>query len=134
MIVVDTSAIMAILLQEPAGRACVDALASDPRILISAGTLTEACMVAHGRKQTDRLEALRNALRLEVVPIDAERAKRTAEAHARWGRGDHAAKLNFGDCFAYELANSLNCPLLFVGNDFSQTDVRSAIDGTAPRG
>jgi ribonuclease VapC len=81
-----------------------------------------------------RLEALRKALRLDVIPVDAERAKRSAEAHARWGRGNHAAKLTFGDCFAYELATSFDCPLLFVGNDFAQTNVRSAIDWTAPSG
>ncbi len=81
MIVLDTSAIMAILLQEPAGRPCIDALASDPHILISAGTLAEAYLVAQGRKQTERLELLRSSLGLDVIPVDAERAKRTAEAH-----------------------------------------------------
>ena len=119
---------MAILLQEPAGRRCAEVLTQDPQILISAGTLTEALMVAQGRQHADRLEALRKALSLEVIPVDAERAKRTAAAHARWGRGNHPAKLNFGDCFAYELATSFACPLLFVGNDFWQTDVRRAID------
>ena len=134
MIVLDTSAIMAILLQEPSGRPCIDALTRDPHILISAGTLTEAYVVAKGRKQTVRFEALRKALSLDVVPVDAERARRAAEAHATWGRGNHPAKLNFGDCFAYELATSSDCPLLFVGNDFVQTNVRSAIDWTAPSG
>ena len=127
MIVLDTSAIMAILLRERGGGPCIDALTSDAHILISAGTLTEAYIVAQGRKQTIRLEALRQALSLDVIPVDAERAKRAAEAHARWGRGNHPAKLNFGDCFAYELATSLSCPLLFIGDDFTQTDVRSAI-------
>jgi len=134
VIVLDTSAIMAILLQEPAGRPCIDALTSDPHILISAGTLAEAYLVAQGRKQTERLEVLRSSLGLNIIPVDAERAKRTAEAHASWGRGNHPAKLNFGDCFAYELSISLDCPLLFVGNDFSQTDVKAAIDWTAITG
>jgi ribonuclease VapC len=133
VIVLDTSAIMAILLQESAGHACIDALASDPRILISAGTLAETYIVAQGRNKLAQLETLRSALSLDVIPLDAERAKRAADAHARWGRGNHVATLNFGDCFAYELATSCDCPLLFVGDDFRQTDVRCAIDGPAPR-
>jgi ribonuclease VapC len=127
VIVVDTSAIMAILLKEPAGQACIDVL-SDDDILISAGTLTETYLVVAARNQRPRFERLRRAVSLTVVPVDEDRAQRAANAHARWGKGHHPAKLNFGDCFAYELAMSFDCALLFVGNDFGQTDVRRAID------
>ena len=63
----------------------------------------------------------------EIVPVTESSAKRAAAAYARWGKGFHRAKLNFGDCFAYELAIDNACPLLFVGDDFSQTDVVSAL-------
>lgn len=131
MIVLDTSAIMAILLQEAVGHACIDALATEPDVVISAGTLAEAHIVAQGRNQLTRLETLLDILHPDVIPLDAERARRAANAHAQWGRGNHAAKLNFRDCFAYELAIACDCPLLFVGDDFRKTDVRCAIGGPA---
>jgi ribonuclease VapC len=70
------------------------------------------------------------ALGFEVVPVTEASARRIAAAHAQWGTVVHPAGLNFGDCFAYELARERDCPLLFVGADFSKTDVQSAL--TAP--
>jgi ribonuclease VapC len=64
---------------------------------------------------------------LEVVPVDAEAAAAIGRGYARYGKGLHAASLNFGDGFAYALARERNCPLLFIGNDFSLTDVARAL-------
>lgn len=65
-------------------------------------------------------------LKLEVVDVTDERSRLVAEAYRRWGKGFHPAALNFGDCFAYALAAERGWPLLFVGNDFARTDIRSA--------
>ena len=132
MIAVDTSALMAILLDEPEAVNCADALASNHPVLVSAATVAEALIVAQGRDARPRMEILIDGLGLEIVPLDPAAARRAADAYTRWGRGFHAAALNFGDCFAYELANSAQCPLLFVGGDFARTDVRSALLGDAP--
>lgn len=64
---------------------------------------------------------------VEVVPVTAATAARVAEAYARWGKGRHPAGLNLGDCFAYALAREAGCPLLYVGQDFAQTDLPAAI-------
>ena len=64
---------------------------------------------------------------LEIVPLDPAAARRVADAYAQWGRGFHAAALNFGDCFAYEFANGSQCPLLYVGVDFARTDVETVL-------
>jgi len=127
MIVVDTSALLEIVLDKPCALDCMQPLAQADRIQISAGTLTEALIVASRRNVGTELKNLVKALNLEVVPTTAESARRAAEAYEKWGKGVHPAKLNFGDCFAYELAMSQNCPLLYVGNDFAQTDVQSAL-------
>ena len=127
MIAVDTSAVMAILLDEPEAQDCADALASNHPVLISAATIAEALIVAQGRDARAQMETLLDGLGLEIVPLDPAAARRAADAYARWGRGFHAAALNFGDCFAYALADSAQCPLLFVGGDFARTDVRSAL-------
>jgi len=127
MMVVDTSALMAIAQDEPQARNCMQTLSHADRILISAGTLTELLILASRRKLGAVLHALLSELNLEVIPTTAESAYRAAEAYDKWGKGAHSAKLNFGDCFAYELAMSFQCPLLYVGNDFAQTDVRSAL-------
>jgi len=127
MIVVDTSALMAIAQDEPQARNCMQALSRAKRILISAGTLTELLILSSRRKLRAVLNALLLDLDLEVIPTTSDSAHRAAEAYEKWGKGVHPAKLNFGDCFAYELAINFQCPLLYVGNDFAQTDVQSAL-------
>ncbi|MFC0288792.1 type II toxin-antitoxin system VapC family toxin [Kaistia hirudinis] len=127
MIVVDTSALMAICLGEPEGPACMQALQSASSLLISAGTLSEAMIVADGRGQFDALEALLEGLGPSIIPVTAETALRVRAAYRRWGKGRHPASLNLGDCFAYALAAERGCPLLFIGNDFARTDIVSAI-------
>lgn len=126
MIVVDTSALMAVILDEPEAPACVEALDQADELVISAATVTEALIVASRRGLRDQMAALLARLGFTVVPVQEADARRAAEAHSRWGRGVHPAGLNFGDCFSYALANHRDCPLLYVGNDFAQTDVRGA--------
>ena len=127
MIAVDTSALMAILLKEPDADACGAALARESRLLISAGTLAEALIVAGHRNVSAEMAALVDALGFEIVTVTAAAARRVAEAYARWGKGAHPAALNFGDCFAYETAREHGCALLFLGEDFARTDVVAAL-------
>lgn len=127
MIVVDTSALIAILLDEDRAMACMDAIDQAPRVIISAGTLTETLIVASGRGLRDRMARMIEDLDLEVAPVTAAGAQRVAAAYDVFGRGRHRARLNFGDCFAYEAAKSRGWPLLFVGDDFTHTDLESAL-------
>jgi ribonuclease VapC len=127
LIVVDTSALMAILLAEPDAAACMAALESADRLLISAGTLAEALIVARRRRLGDLLDRLVAELGFEIAPVTPASARRVAAAYAKCGKGSHPAALNFGDCFAYELAQARACPLLWVGDDFARTDVTGVI-------
>jgi ribonuclease VapC len=127
VIVVDTSALMAIVMNEPPGRACKQALAAENQVFISAGTLAEALIVAARRGVRAELEALVDQLAVEVDSVSAASAARVADIHGRWGRGAGTAGLNFGDCFAYEAASARGCPLLYVGDDFAKTDITSAV-------
>lgn len=128
--IVDTSALIAILEEEPEAPALRRALALGGG-RISAPTLLEAAIVARGKAGpggTRRLDALVREARLEVVAFDEEQARAAADAHAVYGRGSgHPARLNLGDCFAYSLAYLTGEPLLFVGDDFARTDIRSAL-------
>lgn len=126
MIVVDTSALMAILLGEPESDRCIGVLEAHGDVAISAGTLAEALIVAGRRNVGAQMDALVEELGFEVTPVTAVAAAKVADAYARWGKGVHAAALNFGDCFAYALAQETGSPLLFVGDDFSRTDVTAA--------
>ena len=127
MIAVDTSALMAIVLGEPQGEACMAAIEEAEQLVISAGTVAEALIVAGRRNVGDEVGALIAGLGFEVVSVTAASARRIADAYGRWGKGIHRASLNYGDCFAYEVAIEHDCPLLYVGDDFGQTDVRSAL-------
>jgi ribonuclease VapC len=127
LIAVDTSALMAILLDEPRAAACMTALETADRLLISAGTVAEALIVAGRRNLAGEMAELIAGLDFEIVPLTGASAQRIAAAYDRWGKGVHPASLNFGDCFAYEAAAKQDCPLLYVGDDFSQTDIRPAI-------
>lgn len=126
MIVVDTSALMAILLNEPDAERCMAALESQTEVLISAGTLAEAMIVAGRRNIGGEMNGLIEGLGFEVVSVSGAGSARVAEAYARWGKGVHAASLNFGDCFAYALSQEHGRPLLFVGDDFAKTDIEAA--------
>ncbi len=123
MIVVDTSALMAVLLDEPAAEAIALVLAGDEALAISAGTLAEALLVAGARGRGPDMARLVEGLGIEVAPVTEACARRMADALARWGRGRHPAALNFGDGFAYALAAERGCPILCTGDDFAQTDL-----------
>ena len=127
MIAVDTSALMAILLREPKGEICTQALANADRVLISAGTAAEALIVANRRDVAEQMQSLLYLFDWEILDVTAASAQRVAAAYARWGKGVHPAGLNFGDCFAYDVAKAHDCPLLYVGDDFRKTDMVAAI-------
>ena len=127
MIAVDTSALMAILLDESEADACAQALATNDRIVISAATIAEALIVAQRRNLGAEMAKLIDGLGLEIASITLAAARRVADCYARWGKGVNPAGLNFGDCFAYEVAKSHDCPLLFVDEDFARTDVVSVL-------
>jgi ribonuclease VapC len=127
MIVVDTSAIMAIVLNELEADACIAALEAEDAVLISAGTVAEALIVSGRRNVGEEVASLIDGLGFEIVTVTPASARRIAEAYERWGRGVHPAALNFGDCFAYEVAKEHACRLLFVGDDFLETDLESVL-------
>ena len=127
MIVVDTSALMAIALDEPEAVACMAILEREPELTMSAGTAAECLIVAGQRGVGREMERLIDGLGIEIVAVTAAEARRIAAAYNRWGRGRHRAALNFGDCFAYALARGNSCPLLFVGNDFAKTDLPAVL-------
>ena len=127
MIAVDTSALMAIVLDEPEAPACIAAIESADEILISAGTLAEVRIVSTGRNVGSDMARFLDRFPLSVVPVTEATAQTIATTYQQWGRGFHRAALNFGDCFAYALAKERGCPLLYVGRDFAKTDVASVL-------
>jgi ribonuclease VapC len=127
MIAVDTSALMAIVLSEPEANACITVLEGEDDLLMSAGTMAEALIVSARRNVAEEMGRLIDGLGFEIVTVTPASARRIAQAYGRWGKGVHPAALNFGDCFAYEVAKEHGCRLLYVGDDFAQTDVESAL-------
>jgi ribonuclease VapC len=127
MIAVDTSALMAVVLNEAEADACIAVLETETEILISAGTVAEALIVSARRNVGDEVKSLIDGLGFDIVAVSPASARRIAEAYGRWGKGVNPAALNFGDCFAYELAMDHACGLLYVGGDFAKTDVRSVL-------
>jgi ribonuclease VapC len=96
-------------------------------LLVSAATLAEVLIMSRRRGVADRMAGLLSDLGLEVVSVTSVTAQAAAAAYDHWGKGVHAASLNFADCFAYALAIERDCPLLFIGDDFARTDVRPAL-------
>lgn len=127
MMAVDTSALMAILLNEAGADACVAALEADGDLLISAGTVAEALIVAARRNVGEEMERLIVGLGFEVVGVTPASARRIAQAYESWGQGVHPAALNCGDCFAYKVAKEHGCRLLHVGEDFAPTDIAGVL-------
>lgn len=122
----DTSAVLAILQDEPERDAFVQSIERSPRRQISAVSVLEAAMVLEGRKGESAgldLDAFVRAAAIEIVAFDAEQMQEARSAFRRFGKGRHPAGLNFGDCAAYALARCTGQPLLFKGDDFSSTDV-----------
>jgi len=129
--VVDTSAIVAILLDEPEAESFAKRIAADPKRLISALSALEAAIVLQARKGpagVRELDLLLHSAGMDVVSLDADQVQLARTAYERFGKGRHPAALNLGDCCSYALARSTGEPLLFKGNDFSQTDLSSMIE------
>jgi ribonuclease VapC len=126
MIAVDTSALMAIVLDEPQADACIAALDTADEILISAASVAESLIVAARRGVDEEMNKLINDLGLNVISVTQASAERVAQIYSRWGKGIRPAGLNFGDCFAYDVAKEHGCALLYVGDDFAKTDIVAA--------
>ena len=128
--IVDTSAVMAILRKEPEAASFNETLTLAERPAMSAATLVEVMLVAEGRggpAASIEAEALIAEAGIEIVPFTPAHAALAVEGWRQWGKGRHPAALNLGDCFAYALAKARGEPLLFKGQDFAQTDVRPAV-------
>jgi len=124
--VLDTSAMMAVLSGEPQADRLIEAMDADGTRLVSAATVVEMSLVIPGRfgeAGEPLLDRFLRGIGAEVVPVGEDQVVIARDAALRFGRGRHAAALNFGDCFSYALAVTREEPLLFVGDDFSRTDV-----------
>lgn len=130
--IVDSSAIVAILRRQSKGAECLDIIERASNLSFSAASLLEASIVLDNGDDAVSSQDLDHFLeeyRIAIEPVTESQAKVARIAHRRFGRGrHHPARLNFGDCFAYALARDKNEPLLFVGDDFIHTDIRSALD------
>jgi ribonuclease VapC len=127
--IIDTSALVGILDQEPEAERLVRAIATATERLLSAANLVETgivMQVRHGDEASRDLDLLLAKFGIEIIPVSAKQADIARKAFQRFGRGQHPARLNFGDCFAYALAKDSAAPLLFKGKDFSQTDITVA--------
>ena len=127
--VVDTSAVVAILRNEAERRTFTEALENAGQCVMSAASFVEASLVIEtrfGAEGIQHLDLLISKAQIEIVPVDREQALIARRAFSRFGKGRHPAGLNFGNCFAYALAESRAEPLLFKGADFSRTDIVSA--------
>lgn len=126
--VIDSSAIIAILLGEAEAGPIIDALTDAEYVFVSAATIVEINVVQclkNGEAGLDELDSLLAELRPDIIPVTARQARIAREAFRQYGRGRHPARLNFGDCFSYALAKDTGQPLLFKGNDFSRTDLEA---------
>ena len=124
--IIDTSALLAVLFDEPDGPALLRRIAEAPIRLMSSANAVEAWIVADRHANPAKgpaLDALLEILGIDLVPVTVQHARLARTAYRTYGRGRHPAGLNFGDCFAYALAKATDLPLLFKGDDFGQTDV-----------
>lgn len=131
MIVIDTSAIIAIAANEPDARRLIQTIEPQDELLISAATLTELLIVAARKGALAEVEEFLLGFGHQTVDVTESFASLAGAAYRKWGKGFHPAGLNFGDCFAYALAKQRDCPLPFIGDDFSQTDIIAALPSNA---
>ena len=127
--VADTSALIAILTNEPERPLFADLIQRHRPVLVSTATAVELLIVALGKGETvyqDAIAMLDDSA-IAIVQLDREQIQAAGEANRQYGKGRHPAALNFGDTFAYALASVRNLPLLFKGNDFARTDVTPAV-------
>jgi ribonuclease VapC len=134
MIIVDSSAVIAIMFGEPSAAALLARLAADPERVMSVASYLESGTVLAGRRRGDRLRAIEDldaflaTAAIELVAVDVDHARTALRARITHGRGmGHGGGLNFGDVFSYALAKAFNAPLLFIGDDFAVTDVTPAL-------
>lgn len=130
MIVIDTSAVLAILNDEPERRSFNELIENAEGCLISAASFVETSIVLEARKGYEGIRDFDLFIAqagIKMSEVDAEQAEIARAAFRKFGKGRHAANLNFGDCFSYALAKANDLPLLFKGNDFSYTDVECAL-------
>jgi ribonuclease VapC len=128
--ILDCSALIAILAKEPDADLYIQAISRAPRCRISAGNFIELSIVIESQFPVEVLrqcEALFRRVGIEIEPVTVEHAHLARQAYHDFGKGRHPAGLNFGDCFAYALAKGAGEPLLFKGNDFNKTDITPAI-------
>jgi ribonuclease VapC len=127
--VLDSSALVAILREEPGHEGLLPKALSADRTVVGAPVAFEAAMVLSGRWHRDARSTLHGLLRsigAEIVPFSEEHYEAAVSAFLRYGKGRHPAGLNFGDCMSYALARVSGLPLLYIGNDFSKTDFTAA--------
>jgi ribonuclease VapC len=131
--IVDTSALVAVITEEEDGPSFAMAMDKADVLRLSAGTYLEASLVLNKRRDPvigAKLDELIDMLGMVIEPVTVEQAKIARQAYRDYGRGSgHAANLNFGDCFSYALARAKREPILFKGDDFGHTDLRSAVEG-----
>lgn len=127
--IIDTSALVGILDQEPEAERLAHAIATASERMLSAANLVETGIVMQVRRGDEAVrdfDLLLAKLKIEIIAVSAKQANLARKAFQRFGRGRHPARLNFGDCFAYALAKDSGAPLLFKGEDFPQTDIAVA--------
>ena len=127
--IVDTSAVLAILFGEREARRCDEAIAQAPRCRMSAVRFLEAAIVLESRSGAEaghELDAFLEAAAIDLAPVTPDQAAAARRAWRRFGKGNHPAGLNFGDCFSYALAEAVREPLLFKGDDFARTDIEAS--------
>ena len=127
--IIDTSAIVAILNDEPERRAFNEAIERSDICLLSAASFLEASIVIENNRGYEGLrdfDLLMAAAGIGLAPVDADQAHIARQAFRQYGKGRHPAALNFGDCFSYALAKATGFPLLFKGEDFGKTDIQAA--------
>lgn len=129
MMAADTSAIMAVLMDEDEGLSFYSEMRNDGEVLVSTATAVELMIVAMGKGETIHWAAIQFLERpfIRLVPLDVEQLWLADAAHRRYGKGRDRAGLNFGDTFAYALASSRGLPLLYKGDDFVHTDIPSVV-------
>jgi ribonuclease VapC len=131
LIVVDTSVLIEVVITGPRAEECAIAIDRAGDIAMSAGTLSEALIVALGKGGAplrSALERLIASFDPMIINVDAAAARSVGDAYAMWGKGSATNCLNWGDCYAYTAARVLDAPILFIGNDFGRTDVVSVLE------
>lgn len=130
--ILDSSALLAVVFDEPDEDRLAQAIIDATTVRMSAVNWAESAIVVDCRRNpviAGRLEQLIPVLRIQIVAVTAEIARRARLAYQQFGRGNHRAKLNFADAFAYALAKEFEEPLLFKGDDFARTDIEPALKG-----